>query len=158
MKLRAGLGAEPSAAMTPTFTPPDVTGMRTYELMATPLVYPSQTLQARVVANSENARDVTVSLRADAYGEADALDRVRVDAVALAPGEETLLDWRLPDTGGEPIQAVGRRRPLCRQRPGRRDNDRLAAVGGPTCGSTERAASERRFFSGPRRSTPPITS
>ena len=31
-------------------TPPEVVDMRTYELMATPLVYPGQTLRARVVA------------------------------------------------------------------------------------------------------------
>ena len=36
--------------MTPTFTPPEVTRMRTYELMATPLVYSGQTVRARVIA------------------------------------------------------------------------------------------------------------
>ena len=37
-----GLGPEPAAALTPTFAPPDVVRMRTYELMATPLVYPDR--------------------------------------------------------------------------------------------------------------------
>ena len=32
-----GLGAEPAAVLTPTFAPPEVARMRTYELMATPL-------------------------------------------------------------------------------------------------------------------------
>ena len=56
----AGLGAEPAVALTPTFSPPDVARMRTYELMATPLVYPGQTFRARVVADSRNAGDVAV--------------------------------------------------------------------------------------------------
>ena len=37
-----GLGIEPSVAMTPTFASPEVTRMRTYELMATPLIYSGQ--------------------------------------------------------------------------------------------------------------------
>ena len=50
---------------------------------------------------------MAVSLRALVYGEGDALAAVESDAVALAPGEETVLDWRLPDTDGQPIQSIG---------------------------------------------------
>jgi ADP-ribosylglycohydrolase len=103
----AGLGRAPVVAMTPTFAPPDVTRMRTYELMATPLVYPGQRVRARVVADRQNAGDVAVSLRALVYGEADALVAVESDSAALAPGEGTVLDWRLPDTEGQPIQSLG---------------------------------------------------
>ena len=46
----ATLGPDPARIMTPTFTPPEVTRMRTYELMATPLVYSGQRVQARVIA------------------------------------------------------------------------------------------------------------
>ena len=42
----------PVAAITPTFAPPEVVDMRTYDLMATPLVYPGQMLRARVVGGS----------------------------------------------------------------------------------------------------------
>jgi ADP-ribosylglycohydrolase len=103
----AGLGVEAAVAMTPTFTPPEVTQMRTYELMATPLVSSGQWVRARVVADSRNAGDVTVSLRALAYGAADRLVALESDAVALAPGAETILGWRLPDTDGQPIQSIG---------------------------------------------------
>jgi ADP-ribosylglycohydrolase len=103
----AGLGAEPAVATTPTFAPPDVTRMRTYELMATPLICSGQSVRARVVADSLNAGNVTVALSAPVYGEADALVAVESESVALAPGEETVLDWRLPDTDGQPVQSIG---------------------------------------------------
>ena len=38
---------------TPTFSPPEMLNMRTYDLMATPLVYPGQTAQARVIAAAD---------------------------------------------------------------------------------------------------------
>ena len=93
--------------MTPTFTPPDVTRMRTYELMATPLVYPGQRVGARVIAHSKNAGDVTVSLSALVYGAGDSLAPLDSEAVVLAPNDEAILDWRLPNTGGQPIQSLG---------------------------------------------------
>ncbi len=103
----AGLGADPAVALTPTFAPPDVTRMRTYELMATPLIDSGQRVQARVVAHSQNAGEVAVGLRALVYDEADRLDVIESESIALAPGEETVLDWRVPDTDGQPIQSIG---------------------------------------------------
>ncbi len=103
----ARLGLEPAVVMTPTFTSPEVTRMRTYELMATPLIYSGQTARARVIANSRNVGDVAVSLSVLVYRRADALEAVESEGVALAPGEETVLDWRLPDTDGQPIQSIG---------------------------------------------------
>src|SRR5579863_184517 len=69
----AGLGASPVAAMTPTFTPPDVVKMRTYELMATPTLYPGQTVSARLVADRENSSSIQAVLRIEVYGANDAL-------------------------------------------------------------------------------------
>ena len=108
LKLSYGaLGDDPVAALTPTFTPPDVTRMRTYELMATPLVYPGQQVSARVVADANNARDVAVALRILVYGGDDALHAVDGEWTNLSRGEEAVLGWRLPDLGGQPIQSVG---------------------------------------------------
>jgi len=103
----AGLGPEPVAALTPTFAPPEVTRMRTYELMATPLISPGETVRARVVADKANAREASVALRALVYGAGDALAPVDSTWVPLPPGDETVLEWRLPDTGGQPIQSIG---------------------------------------------------
>jgi ADP-ribosylglycohydrolase len=103
----ARLGAEPVAALTPTFAPPEVTRMRTYELMATPLISPGETVSARVVADPSNAREASVALRALVYGAGDALAPLDSTWGALPPGGETVLTWRLPDTGGHPIQSIG---------------------------------------------------
>jgi ADP-ribosylglycohydrolase len=103
----AELGPDPVQIMTPTFTPPEVVRMRTYELMATPLVYPGQRVRARVIAGSENTGDLMVSLSALAYGAGDRLVPWESEAVALAPSAKAILDWRLPDTDGQPIQSLG---------------------------------------------------
>ena len=103
----AGLGREPAVALTPTFAPPEVANMRTYELMATPLIYPGQRVRARVIAGSRNTGEFAINLRALVYGKADALAAIDSEFVALAPGQEAVLDWRLPDTGGQPIQSIG---------------------------------------------------
>ena len=102
-----GLGADPLAALTPTFAAPDVTRMRTYELMATPLLYPGQLVGARVSAAKSNSDDVHASLRILVYGREDRLDPVDGEWVALRPGAEAVLRWRLPDLGGQPVQSVG---------------------------------------------------
>ena len=86
--------------------------MRTYELMATPLVYPGQRVGAwervsLLIAHSKNAGDVTVSLSALVYGAGDSLAPLDSEAVVLAPNDEAILDWRLPDTGGQPVQSLG---------------------------------------------------
>ncbi len=96
-----------SAATTPTFTPPEVLNMRTYDLMATPLLYPGQTLKARLVAPAENNGPVEVRLRARVYDAADQLRDVDGDAQLLAPGSEVTLEWRLPEFEGQPIGEVG---------------------------------------------------
>ena len=103
----SGVGPEPAAVLTPTFAPPDVTRMRTYELMATPLLYPGQTVRARVIADPLNAGPVLVGVRALVYGAGDGLAPLDGEPVALPPGAETVLTWRLPDTGGQPIQSIG---------------------------------------------------
>ena len=103
----AGLGPDPAFIMTPTFTPPEVTRMRTYELMATPLVYPGQRVRARVIAGAKNAGDVAVNLSALVYGAGASLTPWDSEAIVLASNEETILDWRLPDTDGQPIQSLG---------------------------------------------------
>jgi ADP-ribosylglycohydrolase len=102
-----GLAPDPTRVVTPTFTPPEVTRMRTYELMATPLAYPGQRVRARVIAGSENGGDVVVSLSALVYGAGDRLAAWDSEPVVLTPNGQAILDWRLPDTVGQPIQSLG---------------------------------------------------
>jgi len=95
------------AAVTPTFTPPEIRRMRTYDLMASPSVYPGQSLSARVVGGQENRGDVTVALAVGVYNSLDGIDIVEAAPQTLAPGAERVLEWRLPETGGQPIAEVG---------------------------------------------------
>lgn len=96
-----------AVATTPTFAPPAVTEMRTYELMATPTVYPGQTVRARLVAPADNAGAVEVRLTLKVFGDKDKLCDVDGQAKTLAPGSAVLLEWRLPDFDGQPIGEIG---------------------------------------------------
>jgi len=96
-----------AAATTPTFSPREMLDMRTYDLMATPLVYPGQVVKARVKADGGNKGSIDVRLRIRVYNERDELTDVEGDIVNVAAGREAVLEWRLPDTGGQPIAEIG---------------------------------------------------
>ncbi|MAQ82101.1 MAG: hypothetical protein CMH12_02585 [Maritimibacter sp.] len=97
-----------AAVVTPVFTPPEVTGMRTYELQASPLVNPGQRLFAKIAAPDTLTAPVEARLRLRVYNGKDGLDDVDMpEAVVLSPGREADLSWVLPDLGGQPIAEVG---------------------------------------------------
>jgi len=96
-----------AAVTTPTFSPREVLDMRTYDLMATPLVYPGQVVKARLVAGRTNKGAVSVRLRVRAYDANDHLQDVDGDAVTLKPGEERIVSWTLPNFDGQPIAEIG---------------------------------------------------
>jgi ADP-ribosylglycohydrolase len=95
------------AAMTPTFSPSNAPQMPVYELMATPLVYSGQWIETKLAAEPDNAAPVSVNLRVKVYGKGDTLNTIDGEPQTLLPGQSTLLRWRLPDTGGQPIQQIG---------------------------------------------------
>ncbi|MGF6530489.1 ADP-ribosylglycohydrolase [Paraburkholderia sp. GAS206C] len=95
------------AAMTPTFSPSNAPQMPVYELMATPLVYSGQWIETKLAAEPDNAAPVSVNLRVKVYGKGDTLNTIDGEPQTLSPGQSTLLRWRLPDTGGQPIQQIG---------------------------------------------------
>ncbi|PCI87621.1 MAG: hypothetical protein COB24_05710 [Hyphomicrobiales bacterium] len=94
-------------ATTPMFAPLDVIRMRTYDLMATPLVYSGQKVSACVTASLQNDKPITVALRMRHYGANDILVDCTSPTRMLEPGEEAMLDWILPDTGAQPIAEMG---------------------------------------------------
>lgn len=96
-----------AVATTPTFSPPEMLNMRSYDLMACPLVYPGQTLSARVVAPKTNSGAIDVRLRIRVYDEADRMRSIDGDTQTLQPGQDAVLNWRLPDLGGQPIAEIG---------------------------------------------------
>lgn len=94
--------------LTDTFAGKDVLKMHTYPLMASPLVYPGQTLRARVKSPGSNQTSARVALRLKAYGPKDELLPRDGDAVDIDPGGEKTLEWTIPDdVDGHPIQSVG---------------------------------------------------
>lgn len=96
-----------AVAMTPTFSPLELLNMRTYDLMACPLVYPGQMLGARVLAPAGNTGTVRACLRITIYDGDDRLRDIDGEAVELAPGEEAHLHWRIPDLDGCPVAEIG---------------------------------------------------
>ncbi|HUP82775.1 MAG TPA: ADP-ribosylglycohydrolase family protein, partial [Candidatus Limnocylindria bacterium] len=96
-----------AAVTTPTFSPPETLRMRTYDLMATPLVYPGQVVTARVVAPAENHGGIDIHLRARVYDEHDQLRDIDSSATRLQPGEDAILEWQLPEVDGQPIAELG---------------------------------------------------
>lgn len=96
-----------AAATTPVFSPPELLKMRTYDLMASPLVYPGQTVRARVMTPKQNAGAVSVALMLRHYDGNDQFVTMEAPSQSLAAGSETILEWRLPATGSQPIGELG---------------------------------------------------
>jgi ADP-ribosylglycohydrolase len=82
------LAVEPGVALTPTFIPEEALDMTGYELQASPTLYPGQTVRAEV--DGRHFRLVA---------------RLHDGAELAAP--EGATEWRVPDTGGQPIAQVG---------------------------------------------------
>jgi len=92
---------------TPTFIPPEAIAMRGYVLLASPTLYPGQTVRAGIGADAGNARTITCRLFVQVYGVGDGLTTLAGPDISLAPGARDEVSWRIPETGGEPIARVG---------------------------------------------------
>ncbi|MCB0071169.1 MAG: ADP-ribosylglycohydrolase family protein [Caldilineaceae bacterium] len=108
----AGVAPGRSARVaTPTFVPSkeisEYFSKRGYALLASPKLYPGQTVAAALSADAANATPVECCLYVRVYGEGDVLTVVRGPRQALAPGASVALTWTIPDTGGAPIADVG---------------------------------------------------
>lgn len=90
---------------TPTFIPPDTKDMVTgYVLVACPTVYSGHRVEAKLRAGTQGC------LGRFTLGHYDALDEstiVHGPEFRLAPGQEGLVEWEIPDTGGYPIHELG---------------------------------------------------
>ncbi len=96
-----------AAAMTPMFAPPNVAEMRTYDLQASPRLYPGQIVRARVIADRGNTGAVEISIRIKVYGRDDQLFPFDGPVASLTPGETRTIEWTIPDLDGQPIQELG---------------------------------------------------
>lgn len=96
-----------ACATTPTFIPPEALDLGNYPLLASPTLHPGQIVSASVMASATNAGNVDVTLFIRLYGVGDTVQDMDGPAITLAPGERSVLDWKVLDTGGLPICAVG---------------------------------------------------
>jgi ADP-ribosylglycohydrolase len=96
-----------AAALTPTFSPPNVGEMRTYDLLASPRVYSGQTIKARAIADTANTSPVSAALRVKVYGRNDHLVDFDSPSISLTPGAADVLSWTIPDLDGQPVQQIG---------------------------------------------------
>jgi len=97
-----------SALFTPTFIPAEAIAMPgSYELLASPTLYPGQTVRADVFASASNTQPVEVSIAIQWYSEADRLFTLEAPAITLRPGEDHTLEWQIPELNGAAIAQVG---------------------------------------------------
>ena len=92
---------------TPTFVPPEAIDMPDYRLLASPTLYPGQDVRARVVADRGNVGQVNCRLFVRPYGADDTLRVQYGPEAVLEPGSADAFEWRVGDTGGQPIAGVG---------------------------------------------------
>ena len=99
---------EPVEVLTQTFTPPEIVKMKTYDLMASPLVSPGQIVTAVLRADPSNTAAITAKLRLKHYNSTDTLSPFDGPPATLSPGQEATLTWTIPDAfDAQPIQALG---------------------------------------------------
>jgi hypothetical protein len=78
-----------------------------YGLIASPTLYPGQTIHAELSADPNNARPVTGQLYLSYYTPGDQVARAYGPEVLLKPGEVIALDWKIGDLGSSPICEIG---------------------------------------------------
>jgi hypothetical protein len=78
-----------------------------YRLLASPTLYPGQTLRARLVASPENSSPVRISLYVKHYNATDELNTLHSDPQIINPGEANVVTWTVPDTQCYPTAWVG---------------------------------------------------
>lgn len=94
-------------AATATFIPPEARAMPGYQLLASPTLYPGQTVRASLSADPASVGPVACRLVARCYGAGDRLEPLYGAGATLAPGARHTLAWRVPDTGGRPVASLG---------------------------------------------------
>lgn len=91
---------------TPTFIRPADLKMPGYELIASPSLYPGQTVHARLSADPNNAKGLAVNLFMDVYSPEDTPVAVQGPSATILPGSSYEFIWRVPPTDG-PIAQIG---------------------------------------------------
>jgi len=107
LRYRGVAEGRPARVATATFTPPDAARMPGYGLMASPTLYPGQTVRARLSSDIDNAMPVACELYLRVYGVEDRLERIAGPLAVFGFGSTHEFTWRIPDTGGAPVAEIG---------------------------------------------------
>ncbi|MCC7494549.1 MAG: ADP-ribosylglycohydrolase family protein [Fimbriimonadaceae bacterium] len=107
LKVRGLAPGRPARVATATFVPPSAMKMAGYGVLASPTLYPGQTVTAAIAAPASNPQPLTVGLQLRHYETGDRLAICRATPVELLPGASVELAWRVPDLGGRPIAEIG---------------------------------------------------
>jgi len=102
-------GTGPTVVATDTFIRPEDRTMPGYRLIASPSLYPGQTVEAKVILAPEASASVDVAITVAHYGGDDSLAWIHGPVQRIHPGASGALDWVVPDTGGQPVAKVGLR-------------------------------------------------
>lgn len=103
MKLDAGVGR----VATSTFIPPADMAMPGYSLIASPTLYPGQTITARLESDAANPGPLLARLFLNRYVPGGSLQHVEGPSRELAPGASGEIAWRVEGDGNQPICQVG---------------------------------------------------
>lgn len=97
----------PLSVTTPTFVNADDRKMPGYSLIASPTLYPGETLRILLTAADENTTPLKIRPLLRFYNTEDQpAERTGADYV-LAPGKAQEISWQVPDLHNQPIYAVG---------------------------------------------------
>jgi ADP-ribosylglycohydrolase len=105
---RIGPG-RPARVGVETFGSPDMLGRSGYRMIMSPSVASGQTVQAHVNLSEQTSAPISVQL----YAKVFPLPGQKTPPVHYGPprtlssGDHKLITWKLPDTGGAPILAIG---------------------------------------------------
>ncbi|MBN1933903.1 MAG: ADP-ribosylglycohydrolase family protein [Anaerolineae bacterium] len=103
----------PARVAAATFIPKDAAQMPGYGLLASPTLYPGQTVRARLVADESNVLPVVCRLFICTYGAQDALVRTYGPSTVLSAGEAHCFEWSVlsidgaPSATGAPVAEIG---------------------------------------------------
>jgi len=78
-----------------------------YQLLASPALYPGQTLKAHFLADEDNTAEVEAGLYLQYYDQKDNLQRISGPSVCLQAGQLAELEWKLTHRAMTPIAWVG---------------------------------------------------
>jgi ADP-ribosylglycohydrolase len=92
---------------TPTFMSPEEAAMTHYFLMASPTLWPGQTVRAGMSADAKNGITVRCRLFLSYYDGEDCIRDVRGSAFSLEPGRANESRWRIDRPHAMPIAKIG---------------------------------------------------